>query len=216
MDRLPSLKTVGRNTVVLLTLLGGACGEDGAPPAPVDTVSRDAGRGSKDAGKDAGKARDAGAKGDDDEPTDEADDDTAGEDAVEDDGDEDDTGAMAEPSAKPDAGAAKDAGKPASDAGAPTTPGEMADCSALTYESFGKKFIATYCIECHSGSSASSALGGVSLDSLANVVKNKAYLKKVTAPRPGGIEPRMPKGGNDALTDEERLKFGAWVDCGPK
>jgi len=200
-----------RPTVALLTALLCACGSDGTLPDPVDSVGRDAGkRAGKDAGKDAGKSRDAGAKDVEEDPSDEAADDEAAD---------DDTGATSEPSTDPDAIASKDAGQQKdagqrSDAALPAA--DTSDCSSLTYESFGKKFVATYCTSCHSGTSASSALGGVALDSLANIQKNKAYLKKVTAPRPNGVEPRMPKGGNDALTDEERVKFGAWVDCGPK
>jgi cytochrome c5 len=195
MDRAPVVvRSVARNTVVLLTLLVSACGGESPLLAPTDFAARDAG---KDAG--AKRPRDAGAS----DVEDGEDDDDAESD--------DDTGATAAPST--DAGPApKDAGT-RSDASAPAV--DMNDCATLTYESFGKAFVGKFCIACHSGTMASSALGGVSLDSLPNIVKNKMYLKKVTAPRTDGIESRMPKGGNPDLTNQGRAKFGAWIDCGP-
>lgn len=210
-------RSVVRPTVALLTLLVCACGSDPALPDPVDAVERDAGKSAgKDAGKDAGKSRDAGAKDVEEDPSGEADGDEATDEAEA--TDDEDTGSTTEPSTDPDPTASKDAGQRdagvRSDAAAPAV--GAPDCAELTYENFGKKFVTTYCVECHSGSSTTSALGNVSLDSAANVIKNKTYLKKVTAPRPDGKEPRMPKGGNEALTNEERLKFGVWADCGAK
>lgn len=221
MHRLPSfLGSVARTTLALLTLSFSACEDTSPLPAPVDFVGRDAGKTPSSA-----KPRDAGSKEAENEPSDESEadeaeadeadgqDEAGAEDEDEAEADADDTSATAASGADAGAGAPKDAGQ-RSDAGAPAV--EAADCSTLTYESFGKEFVASYCIECHSGTSASSALGGVSLDSLANIQKNKMYLKKVTAPRTDGKQPRMPKGDNPDLTDELRTKFGAWVDCGPK
>lgn len=99
------------------------------------------------------------------------------------------------------------------DAGADTTRDQS--CAALTYESFGKTFVETYCAECHNATSRTSGLGGVILDTLPMIVKNKMYLQRTVVPRADGRLPPMPKGGNDQLTDAERTKFGAWIACGP-
>ena len=53
------------------------------------------------------------------------------------------------------------------------------------------------------------------MDSLPLIVMNKSHLKVAVVPRADGKPSAMPKGGDDRLTDKERTKFGAWIDCGP-
>ena len=94
-------------------------------------------------------------------------------------------------------------------------PGATESCDALTYQTFGEMFLKTYCYECHSAK-VGSPLGGIVLDTRAGITKSMTNLKKMVVPRADGKEPAMPKGGNDALTDAERTKFGQWIDCGAK
>ena len=183
----------------LLALMLSACGSADVPPAPSDQVTGV--RAKRDAS--IAKKPDAGGAESND-----------GDDEAADDGD---TMANAEATADTGARPIKDAG--ATDDSAPRTDsgaaaGDAESCATLTYESFGKAFVATYCTECHN-STTSKPLGGIALDTLPLVVKNKMYLKRVVIPRTDGQDPPMPKGGNDALTDAERTRFGAWIDCGP-
>ena len=203
----------GRCAIALLGLLVGACGSDGMPHMPAEDFTgaastKDAGSRSK---RDAGNAENADESAaepvNDREP---AEDDGSDREPVED--DEDDVSASAEPAADAGGLSAKDAGA-GRDAG--PAPSETESCETLTYASFGKSFVETYCTECHNAKTPTMGLGGVVLDTLPMIVKNKMYLKKVVVPRADGKLPKMPKGGNDQLTDEERTKFGAWIDCGP-
>ena len=203
----------GRCAIALLALLVGACGSDGAPQMPIDdftgaTPIKDAGSRSK---RDAGNAENA------DEPAAESTDDRE---PGEDDGSEREPVEDGEDDVSASAGQVADAGKlGAKDAGAGRdagpAPSETESCETLTYASFGKTFVETYCTECHNSKTPTMGLGGVVLDTLPMIVKNKMYLKKDVAPRADGKLPKMPKGGNDQLTDAERTKFGAWIDCGP-
>jgi len=204
-----SLASTSRYQLVLLALLVSACGSDGSPHTPIDDFSGTVAR--RDAG--SGKKPDAGKAENDDEPGADAEDDEEPADGEEAAADESDMSANAEPAADAGTLSTKDAGA-AKDAAAASS--ETAACETLTYESFGKEFVETYCTECHNSTASTTGLGGVVLDSLPMIVKNKMYLKRDVAPRADGKEPRMPKGGNEQLSDEERTKFGAWVDCGLK
>lgn len=188
--------------MVLLVLLASACGSEGPPSAPAD----EPGRGRPDAS--SARKRDAGGTT------------NAQGDGAEAEGEVGDTSANAEPTANVGASATHDAStdhdagaEGESDPGAGTD--ETESCETLTYDSFGRAFIGAYCLECHNSSSSTSKLGGIALETLPLVVKNKTYLKRVVIPRPDGMSPPMPKGGNPLLTDAERTKFGAWIDCGP-
>lgn len=100
-----------------------------------------------------------------------------------------------------DAGhAAPDAG-PAHDAGAS---GDGGAC-ALTYENFGKQFMTTYCVSCHSGAAAKH---NVQLDTLAGVQKNKTQVKRQAV-----TTTVMPE-ANPKPMSAERQKLGQWLDCG--
>jgi cytochrome c5 len=167
------------------------------------STKRDAGSATSNTKRDAGRARDAEAESEDDpEPEDEEEDDSEDQDSA--------------PVAK-DAGssAKQDAGKPGSTDAGSGTPAASASCAELTYASFGEMFLKTYCYECHS-SKVGMPLGGVVLDAPAGVAKSVSVLKRMVIPRADGKEPAMPKGGNDDLTDAERVKFGQWIDCGAK
>lgn len=207
----------------LACLASVACGSDGAEPTDQDTGSsttkRDAGSSGgttkKDAGsstaRDAGKTKDAKVEESADDETEDEDDSADG---AED--EEDSAGDDSEPVVKDaSVGSKADAGKPPASTDAGTAaPGGGASCAELTYASFGEMFLKTYCYECHS--SKGTPLGNVVLDTPAGIAKSMSILKKMVVRRADGREPAMPKGGNDALTDAERNKFGQWVDCGAK
>lgn len=112
----------------------------------------------------------------------------------------------------PDSGAAHDGGVfadagPSGDAGAAdASMGDAGPCASLTYASFGQQFIMTYCYSCHSGTRPQH---NISLDTLANVQKNKAAVKR-EAVTMMAMPPQNPR-----PTAAERMKLGQWIDCGP-
>jgi hypothetical protein len=115
-----------------------------------------------------------------------------------------DAGGMTGP--QPEAGAS-DAGNVLADAGPKSDAGggDGGAC-ALSYENFGKQFMTTYCISCHSGTAAKRM---VQLDTLAGVVKNKTAVKRLAV-----TNTTMPEGTlKPAAAD--RQKLGQWLDCGP-
>jgi hypothetical protein len=159
----------------------------GATTGNATAETKDAGA-KADAGKDAGK-KDAGSTPDEgDEPADEpTDDDTSAD-------DNDD-------SSKPSVGGAK------ADAGGSTTgdAGSAGDtCADLTYEKFGKTFLDTYCLTCHTKMMPM-------FTTLAQVTTNKTKIKAEAA-----TGTAMPPKGSKAPTADERAKLGKWLDCGPK
>jgi uncharacterized membrane protein len=76
--------------------------------------------------------------------------------------------------------------------------------STLTYDTFGKAFVSSYCTECHGNS------GGVNLGSAASVKTNAAKAFKEAAN--GNSD--MPPSGKKAPSAEERAKLGEWLSCG--
>jgi len=102
-----------------------------------------------------------------------------------------------------DAASTPDAAGARGDAGA-SDGGAGGACGALTYESFGKAFVASYCISCHGASSRQ-----VKLDTLPAIQAAKAQVKRAAV-----TSKAMPEGGKQP-TDEERAKLGQWLDCGP-
>jgi hypothetical protein len=187
----------------LLALLMGACGSEGHDP---DSPSHIAGANAhRDAS--AGETDDHGADSDD-EPAAQASDDAHRRDAGTRTGSAADAGAPSVALAGPDSGGAmEDPGGGAMD--------DPASCDGLTYESFGEAFMGTYCTVCHNSTEQGAAPAGIVLDTLPAIIKNKSHLTKVVAPRADGRNPAMPKGGDDRLTNEERIKFDTWIDCGP-
>jgi hypothetical protein len=204
---------------LLAALLVGACGEED-PQAP-DEQSDDGPSTAKDGGRNNGKA-DAGRGSkpaddeddedpdepvDDDEPTDNEDDedpDVGGE-----------TGSKLDGGKAADAGASSgsvDAGKASADAGTPRDAGGgggggALTCEALTYESFGKAFFMTNCAGCHTGAAAQAK---VKLDSLPEVMKNKAAVLQEAV-----TEKKMPP-PPAKLSADDLQKLQKFLECGPK
>lgn len=107
----------------------------------------------------------------------------------------------------PPADAGRDAGPVIVDAGLQSDSGAGGDGgSCPTYDNFGKTFMMTYCLTCHTGARAQHM---VQLDTLAGVQKNKAAIKRVAV-----TSTAMPE-ANPKPTAAERTKLGQWLDCGP-
>jgi uncharacterized membrane protein len=81
----------------------------------------------------------------------------------------------------------------------------------VTYDSFGKSFLDTYCVRCHSAEKTGFARYGapdkVNLDVLDIVKKDKKDIVKLVA-----VKKQMPPSGLKP-TDEERAKVKTWLEC---
>jgi uncharacterized membrane protein len=89
---------------------------------------------------------------------------------------------------------------------------ESATCppgNTLTYSNFGKGFVDSYCIGCHSSAANQ---GGISLEGEGNIgkVKSKMYAEAAAS------NSEMPPAGKKAPTADERTKLGEWLACGAK
>ena len=84
----------------------------------------------------------------------------------------------------------------------------------LTYTAFGQPFIAKYCASCHGGSVTGDARMGAPptyvFDSLAQVKLHEVEMRTdvvTTKEMPFGTSSLKP-------SDDERDRFGEWLDCG--
>lgn len=98
-----------------------------------------------------------------------------------------------------------DGGPPS--AGADTDPA----CSGLTYETFGRHFLETYCLACHQGDFAArhinlSTQSGV--QTWKGAIGLHAVETRTSIPMPPD-EPGLPR-----PSDEEREQLGRWLRCG--
>jgi uncharacterized membrane protein len=86
--------------------------------------------------------------------------------------------------------------------------------NTLSYQNFGRQFVADYCVSCHAGALPVSARQGAPLDQVFDTsaqLRAKAGLlqREVT------LEQRMPFGPSSPKpTDQARLAFGQWLACG--
>jgi hypothetical protein len=195
-------------TAAALGLLLVACGDDSTAAAPDESsdddpssvgAKKDASASSTHADAstraDAGK-RDAAAATDPNEPSSDPD---AGEPTQP----TKDAGSRFVNDAGSGVGTGSDAGK--ADAG--HADASVNPCDSITYDSFGKAFIASYCVSCHGPTIAQ---GNVKLDSLAGVTASKGKVKTEVS------SSAMPPFLSPAPTAAERKELGQWIDCGPK
>ncbi len=98
--------------------------------------------------------------------------------------------------------ATHDAGSHAGGGDAGREDAGSSSCEELTYETYGKDFIETYCISCHGASGRSPKL-----DTLTRIQNNRDMARSAV------LDGRMPE-GKLSLSDQERAEFGAWIDCG--
>jgi uncharacterized membrane protein len=91
------------------------------------------------------------------------------------------------------------------------------DDSTLSYETFGRDFMQTYCVSCHT-----SALGGAArrgapsdhnFDMLDEVQEHADHIALAAAAGPDAVNNAMPPGGRQPDREERRL-LGEWLACG--
>ena len=95
-------------------------------------------------------------------------------------------------------------------AGAATTDAESDTCE-LTYDNFGKAFVESYCVACHSSEKTGFARKGApkayNFDSVDGIMAElKDVIKHATVKN--DMPPAPPK-----PSDEERAKAKAWLEC---
>lgn len=78
--------------------------------------------------------------------------------------------------------------------------------TTLTYDNFGKAFMATYCNDCHSGHDSPS------LDTVALIRANASDIDRTSAAGPNATNTVMPEDGS--VPSAERTKLGEWLACG--
>ena len=97
--------------------------------------------------------------------------------------------------------------------GAQCSPG-----STATYENFGKAFMASYCLGCHSaeltGDARLGAPPGRDFDTLEQIRADADMIDEHAAAGPGMVNTEMPPAGGPAPTDPERERLGEWLACG--
>ena len=88
--------------------------------------------------------------------------------------------------------------------------------SQLSYQNFGRGFMESYCVRCHSssviGSARQQAPVDHNFDSLAGILEEAQHIDMSTASGPGGTNTSMPPSG-PAPSIEERRKLGEWLAC---
>ncbi|MDX2053412.1 MAG: hypothetical protein SFV15_13525 [Polyangiaceae bacterium] len=89
--------------------------------------------------------------------------------------------------------------------------------STLTYESFGKTFMQTYCTSCHSsalsGTSRSGAPSDHDFDTVGGIRSALEHIDSNAAAGPLGTNTAMPPGNLKPSLDE-RKRLGEWLACG--
>jgi uncharacterized membrane protein len=89
--------------------------------------------------------------------------------------------------------------------------------STLTWDSFGKTFMESYCTRCHATSVTGSARQGAPSDhnfESAELVRMQIeHIDETTAAGPGAVNTAMPI-GSPTPTEAERKQLGEWLACG--
>jgi uncharacterized membrane protein len=88
-----------------------------------------------------------------------------------------------------------------------------------TARDFGRAFLESYCLSCHSASVTGPARGGapeeVNFDSLEEVRRQAETIDTHCAAGPSASNSAMPPSSSPHQpTQEERLKLGQWLACG--
>jgi cytochrome c5 len=87
----------------------------------------------------------------------------------------------------------------------------------LTYDNFGKGFIATYCLTCHSTSVTGDKRNGAppdhNFDKLSDVDLLSMHIDEYAGSGPASTNTHMPPKGSKAPSDDERAKLSQWIAC---
>lgn len=104
--------------------------------------------------------------------------------------------------------------------GPPTGATCPTDRSALTYETFGKSFMTTYCTRCHSTTLKSiearmGAPDGHDFDLLAGISPVYEHIDRKAASGPAATNELMPPASDSGPKPSmaERVKLGQWLAC---
>jgi uncharacterized membrane protein len=94
---------------------------------------------------------------------------------------------------------------------------ECPDGSTLTWDTFGRQFLADYCTRCHSselsGAQRQGAPNDHNFDSVEYVRAEIEHTDAEAAAGPDAVNTSMPIGG-PTPTEDERRKLGEWLACG--
>lgn len=99
----------------------------------------------------------------------------------------------------------------------PPSGAECAEGSTLTWDSFGKGFMESYCTRCHATALTGAARQGAPSDhnfeSAALVRAQIEHIDGQTAAGPDSVNTAMPI-GSPTPTEDERRMLGEWLACG--
>ena len=88
--------------------------------------------------------------------------------------------------------------------------------TALTYESFGKPFMASYCTRCHDsklrGEDRQGAPSFHDFDTIFGIRAVSDHIDETSASGPAGTNKSMPP-DSPSPTLEERKQLGEWIAC---
>lgn len=89
--------------------------------------------------------------------------------------------------------------------------------NTLSYDTFGKAFMADYCVDCHSsevkGSARRGAPAGTDFDTLAAIRLHSGHIDAHAAAGPKAVNDEMPE-EDPRPTLEQRIQLGQWLACG--
>jgi hypothetical protein len=99
----------------------------------------------------------------------------------------------------------------------PPTGTECPPASTLTYEGFGRPFLQSYCLRCHSGSVTGAAREGApadhNFDTLIEAQGLADHIDRKAGSGPDATNESMPIGDPEP-TLEERQQLAQWLACG--
>ena len=94
--------------------------------------------------------------------------------------------------------------------------------STLTYVTFGKTFLDTYCVECHDANKTGAARNGApefhDFDTLVGLKQVSDHADEYAGSGPAATNLLMPEenGTRPIPTLAERVQFSEWIACGVK
>jgi uncharacterized membrane protein len=90
--------------------------------------------------------------------------------------------------------------------------------STLTYQSFGKAFMDTYCVSCHDSQKSGAARKGApafhDFDTAEGVKRVAEHVDEYAASGPNATNEMMPEGNGPVPSLAERQMLGEWIACG--